>query len=68
MRRALTRYIFEEFAAHGVLNATFVIGVVGAAFALLVALSCPPPAESWRLRHALEGVDEPASAAHHRDE
>ena len=58
---AMHAYVFEEAAAHGVLNATFVLGMAAATIALLVAVIMPPPAEAWKLR-AVPGADEEARA------
>ena len=49
---ALHAYVFEEATAHGTLNATFVLGLVAAFVALLVAVAIPPSPTAWRLSSA----------------
>ena len=46
---ALHAVVFKEAAAHGVLNATFVVGAACATAALLIAVALPPPPEAWRV-------------------
>ena len=63
---ALHAYVFEEAAAHGVLNAPAVLGAVFAAVALAIAFAMPPPPTAWRLQPT--GEPDEADRQNHRDD